>query len=193
MLGVVLCGGQSSRMGSDKGLLKLEARTWAQTAMDKLATLKMPVVVSVNARQYEEYPAVIPVNQLVKDLDSLALHGPLAGVLSVHQHFPQDDLFVLACDMPLMETAVMKRLVDEYQQAAYDAYVFTNNKEPEPLCGIYTAKALAATMQQYNNNLLTRHSMKFMLQQLTVAYQSIPAGKESNFRNFNAHAALNGL
>jgi molybdopterin-guanine dinucleotide biosynthesis protein A len=180
-------------MGSDKGLLKLEARTWAQTAMDKLAALNMPVVVSVNSLQYEAYPAVIAVAQLVKDLDNLDLHGPLAGVLSVHQHFHQDDLFVLACDMPLMETAVMQRLIDAYQKETCDAYVFTNNKEPEPLCGIYTAKALAATMEQYNSHQLTRHSMKFMLQQLTVAYQPIPAGKENNFRNFNAHAELNGL
>ncbi len=37
IVGVVICGGQSSRMGSDKGLLKLEAKTWAQTAIDKMA------------------------------------------------------------------------------------------------------------------------------------------------------------
>ena len=55
MLGIILCGGQSSRMGSDKGLLKLEAKTWAQTAIDKMTVLNIPVKISVNNQQYSEY------------------------------------------------------------------------------------------------------------------------------------------
>ncbi len=47
MIGLILCGGQSSRMGSDKGLLKLEAKTWAQTAIDKMEILHIPVKISV--------------------------------------------------------------------------------------------------------------------------------------------------
>jgi molybdopterin-guanine dinucleotide biosynthesis protein A len=41
MLGIILCGGQSLRMGRDKGLLKLEAKTWAQTAIDKMLDKKI--------------------------------------------------------------------------------------------------------------------------------------------------------
>jgi molybdopterin-guanine dinucleotide biosynthesis protein A len=37
MPGVILCGEQSLRMGSGKGLLKLQAKTWAQTAIDKIS------------------------------------------------------------------------------------------------------------------------------------------------------------
>ena len=48
MYGLILCGGKSSRMGTDKGLLKLEANTWAQTAVDKLSELSIPVKLSVN-------------------------------------------------------------------------------------------------------------------------------------------------
>lgn len=193
MLGVVLCGGQSSRMGTDKGLLKLEAKTWAQTALDKLAALQLPVVLSVNALQYETYPAVFPAEQLVKDDDELDIHGPLSGVLSVHKCYPQEDLLVLACDILLMESAVLEQLMTASKADNKDAYVFTNQGEPEPLCAIYTAKALAATLQRYHNNELTKHSMKFMLERLAVHFIPLQPDQQKYFRNFNAHAELNGL
>ena len=193
MLGVVLCGGKSSRMGTDKGLLKLEARTWAQTAVDKLSALHMPVVLSVNATQHHDYAAVFPPEQLVQDNDHLTIHGPLSGLLSVHLRFPQEDLLVLACDMPLMEAPIIEQLVAAYKINTHEVYLFSNNGEPEPLCGIYTAKGLAATIERYHNKQLLKHSMKFALQHLLVYTIPIEAGQEKYFRNFNAHAELNGL
>jgi molybdopterin-guanine dinucleotide biosynthesis protein A len=194
MTGVVLCGGQSSRMGTDKGLLKLEARTWAQTALDKLAEMQLPVVLSVNALQYPGYADVFRAEQLVKDNETLDIHGPLSGVLSVHLLFPQEDLFILACDMPLMETTVMAQLITTYNDhPSFEAYIFSNNHEPEPLCGIYTARGLAATIDRYQSRQLLKHSMKFALQNLLVHTIPIETGHEKCFRNFNAHAELNGL
>lgn len=193
MLGAVLCGGQSTRMGTDKGLMKLEAKTWAQTALDKLTALQLPVVISVNATQYATYPAVFPVEQLVKDDEGLDIHGPLAGVLSVHQQYPQEDLLALACDMPLMDPVIIEQLVIAYRNNEEEAYVFTNHGEPEPLCAIYTAKALAATLQRYHQHELPRHSMKFMLEHLKVHFIPLQPQQEKYFRNFNAHAELNGL
>ena len=80
MLGVILCGGKSSRMGSDKGLLKLHAGTWAQNAIEKLMALQIPVVLSVNPNQYRDYSPIFTLEQLVKDDEGLDVHGPLCGV-----------------------------------------------------------------------------------------------------------------
>ena len=48
LLGVVLCGGQSKRMGSDKGLLVKDGKPWAMCIADKLEKAALPVVVSIN-------------------------------------------------------------------------------------------------------------------------------------------------
>lgn len=194
MLGVVLCGGQSSRMGSDKGLLKLEAKTWAQTAFDKLAELNFPIVISVNQKQYDDYAVVFNSSELITDDPALSIHGPLSGVLSVHLQHPTEDLLILACDMPLMETVLLKELLTNYQQHSLnDAFVYTNDGEPEPLCGIYKASGLAVVLAMYQSQQLTKHSMKFMLYHINMFTIPIVEEQKKYFRNFNAHAELNGL
>lgn len=192
MLGVVLCGGQSSRMGSDKGLLKLEAKTWAQTAIDKMAVLNTPVKISVNNNQHLGYAAVFPGADLIIDEASLQIRGPLQGVLSSHLQYPDEDLFILACDMPLMEPFLLKELHEQYlQYPSAEAYIFTNEAEPEPLCGIYTAKGLSTILTMLKDGQLARHSMKFMLDHLVVNTTALLKEQKKYFRNFNAHAELN--
>lgn len=194
MLGVILCGGQSTRMGTDKGLLKLHANTWAKTAMDKITVLQLPVVISVNAHQYAGYASIFPAAQLIKDNDSLHLKGPLCGVLSVHLQYPAEDLLILACDMPLLETELLYGLLNQYQeQADRDAFVYSNDGEPEPLCGIYKARGLSHIIQLYQSGQLPKHSMKYMLEHIATNLIPLPEEQKKSFRNFNAHAELNGL
>lgn len=204
MLGTVLCGGQSIRMGSDKGLLHPsllstegyvnQANTWAQTAIDKLAELKVSVVISVNKDQYADYAAIFSPQQLITDNESLQIKGPVSGLLSVHIQYPSEDLLLLACDMPLMETDLLKELINNYNRDFNsDAFVYTNDGEPEPLCGIYKSSGLKHTLQLYQSNKLPKHSMKFMLEHINTHFIPLPDDKKKCFRNFNAHADLNGL
>ena len=194
MIGVILCGGKSTRMGSDKGLLKLHARTWAQTAIDKISTLQVPVILSVNKDQYEGYSSIFSAQQLIPDNDSLQIRGPLCGVLSVHLQHPEEDLVILGCDMPLMEAELIKELLTYHRQhPEKDAFVYTNNSEPEPLCGIYKATGLAHVFSLYQTKQLHKYSMKYMLEHISTHSIPLPDDKKICFRNFNAHAELNGL
>src|SRR5688572_11855791 len=194
MLGVVLCGGQSSRMGSDKGLLMLNDKTWTQKAIDTLRNFQTPIVVSVNKNQYRDYSSIFHVDSLIPDDPSLQLHGPLCGLLSVHLKYPEEDMLILACDMPLINTEHISELLTKYDtETAADAFVYTTDGEPEPMPGIYRSKGLAYVHQLYNTNQLARHSMKHMLEHISTSFSSLPADKKDSFRNFNTHAELNGL
>ena len=194
MLGIILCGGQSSRMGSDKGLMKVQDQTWAQAAREKMKQLGLPVYISVNNKQLEEYSALFDPADMIIDDPALDVHGPLGGVLNVHEHFPMQDLFVLACDMPFMELTILQQLLDAYHTDNSDAaFVFTNDGEPEPLCAIYTARGLTHIRNLHHQQQLLRHSMKFMLEHLDTCYIPIEEDQKKAFQNFNAHANLNGL
>ena len=194
MLGIILCGGQSTRMGTDKGMLMNEAKTWAQTAFDKLSSFNIPVNISVNEQQQTDYAKVFGEELLILDDASFSIKGPLVGVLSAHLKYPLADLFLLACDLPLMEATILKELLTEYEKdSQYEAYIFTNDNEPEPLCGIYTSKGLAKIIVLQKENKLPRHSMKFMLSQFAVCTIPLKEEQKNYFRNFNAHDELNGL
>jgi molybdenum cofactor guanylyltransferase len=193
MRGIILCGGQSLRMGTDKGLISDESKTWAQNAYAKIASLHFPVSVSVNSLQKEAYAAIFSETDLITDNPLLPLKGPLLGVLSSHTQFPAEDLMVLACDMPLMEASIVKELYSIYKDnRSFDAYIFTNDGEPEPLFAIYSANALSAILSMLQTGKLLKHSMKFMLDHLKVFSTAASNEQKQYFRNFNAHAQLNG-
>ena len=194
MLGVVLCGGQSSRMGSDKGLLMLNDKTWTQKAIETLKNFQIPIVISVNKNQYHDYSSIFAKNILISDDTSLQLHGPLCGLLSVYLNYPKEDLLILACDMPLIDTGLINQLLAKYStEITTYAFIYTNDGEPEPMPGIYRSTGLAYVHQLYSTNQLSRHSMKYMLEQIPTSLTSLPAHKKDCFRNFNTHADLNGL
>jgi len=194
MLGIILCGGQSSRMGRDKGLLTLNEKTWTQGALEKLSLLGIPVKISINYNQYSIYKSEFSSVELIVDEPSLAVKGPLLGVLSSHQKYPSEDLFILACDMPLMETDLLNELYSQYQhKTKAGAFIFTNNGEWEPLCGIYTATGLSYILSLLQSGQIIKHSMKNMLDHLKVKSTPLKSDQKKAVRNFNSHSELNGL
>jgi molybdopterin-guanine dinucleotide biosynthesis protein A len=191
MLGVILCGGESTRMGKDKGLILRENKTWAESAIEKMQTLDIPVVVSVNAGQREAYERAAGGRIFITDDPAPGIRGPLAGLVSVHLQYPADDLFVLACDLPYMETAILQELYRHYRQnGSSQAYLFTNDGEPEPLCSIYTAGALAMILRLHQEGRLAKQSLKYALGQLTVDSRPIPEPQRYAFTNANTPPTL---
>jgi molybdopterin-guanine dinucleotide biosynthesis protein A len=173
-------------MGRDKGMILAATQTWAGSAAEKMATLGIPVFISVNGRQLPQYMQIFPRGQLIPDDPTLSLKGPLSGLLSVHLKAPAHDLFVLACDLPLMDPSLLQLLFLRHRQRKdAQAYLYTTNGEPEPLCGIYTAPGLAHITGLYHTQRLARHSVKYALDQMTVDSQPIPEDKKQCFENFN--------
>lgn len=118
MTGVVLCGGASTRMGADKGLLKEEEETWAEIAARKLATLQLRVVVSVNAQQAPIYENIFDREGLITDNADVNFKAPLAGLLSVHLSLPHEDLFVLA--IKDITISLMENLYNQFQKEDFE-------------------------------------------------------------------------
>lgn len=198
--GLVLCGGQSSRMGQDKGLLSSGAECWAAQAVTLLAGVtEEPVVVSVNASQFAVYsgmwsassPASSMVPVIIADDEALPAGGPLKGVLTVHQAYPDASLLVMACDMPLIQSFVQEYLCRQfYKHPQAEAVVFANGEQVEPLCGIYTADGLCKIAALLRNGKLKKSSMRYVLTMLHTQLIAVPEAMQSGFVNCNTPEQL---
>lgn len=178
LLGVVLCGGKSERMGTDKGLLTKEGKLWCNLVVQNFVTLNIPYVVSVNQTQTANYKAFFSQNILIVDKQNGA--GPLRGLLTIHQQFPQKNLLVLACDMIDMQIETVKYLINNYtKQHNFDFYVYHNGDFWEPFCGIYTANGL--------NGLILDNQTDFSLQHIltTGLTQKNNILDKQSFKNYN--------
>jgi molybdopterin-guanine dinucleotide biosynthesis protein A len=191
MTGLILCGGKSSRMGSDKGLLPAEGITWAGTAYQKLSTIASPVFISVSNEQLSSYAEHFNEKQLIVDDDRLNIGGPLRGLLSMHIQIPKEDIFLFACDLLFMETSVFDALLLQQKiSPGKEAFVFKQEEEAEPLCGIYTGKGLSKIVHACQNGVLGKPSMKHVLETLDASLAELPNKWQHCFKNINTRQDL---
>jgi len=137
--GIVLCGGRSSRMGADKAALAFGAETLLQRAVRLAGMVADEVIVVARADQaLTGLPARI-VHDAVADL------GPLSGLAAGLSASATGISIVIACDMPLIRTAVLQRLIDELGEA--DACVAVVDGRPSPLCAVYRSAVAGAAAE----------------------------------------------
>jgi len=108
--GVVLCGGKSSRMGVSKATLPFGSETMLQRVVRILSTVVSPIVV-VAARD-QELPQLLP--DVIVTRDEREARGPLEGLRAGLKALPDtvDTAYVTSCDVPLLETAFVKRMLN---------------------------------------------------------------------------------
>lgn len=190
LLCVVFCGGKSTRMGTDKGLLEKNGVTWAEIAVEKLEQLFLPVCVSVNASQQFEYAQLFPEPRLI--IDAIPVEGPLGALLSAHNAYPEHDLLIMACDMVDIKLGLVERLIKEFRQreGEHDFFVFKNGDEWEPLLGIYTREGLQKIFDLYTLHQLAKHSMKYVLELGNAYFSPLQEEELPQVRNYNTPEEL---
>ena len=138
LLGLVLAGGESRRMGSDKASLVRNGRTQLERAVGLLREHLDGVYVSTRAGQSDD-PLRNRFPQIVDRYDDL---GPVAGILSAMDEHPEAAWLVLACDLPNIDSATIRFLIDSVSaEHLATAYTSVHDGLPEPLCAVYRPDA----------------------------------------------------
>ena len=136
MYGLVLAGGQSRRMGSDKALLQRDGRSQLAHMVAILAGVVEQVYVSARQDQADDPER----GQFDLIVDRYADMGPVAGILSAMEQFPEADWLVVACDLPNIDDATLRYLKQhKSEESPFTAFRSSHDDLPEPLCAIYSA------------------------------------------------------
>ena len=134
LAGLVLAGGRSRRMQTDKAVLAFAGESQLARAMRLVCARTTRAYVSVRPDQREEaerarWPQVE---------DQLVDVGPAAGILAAQQALPDHAWLVVAVDLPLLDDATLEALVAARDPAApATAYRASGDGLPEPLCAIW--------------------------------------------------------
>lgn len=191
MIGLVLSGGKSTRMGTDKGLLEHDGLSWTKLAFDKLRTHVATVYISVSRQQKEKYAQHFEASLLLEDDPSIRIGGPLLGLLSAHKMYNEEDILVLACDMVKMEHDQIVNLVKQYKDMPdMESYLYFNDDGVQPLMAIYTSSLLEKMYQQAVSGELEKFSMKHMVDVSRCFKIAVPPVWSSYFINLNTHEDL---
>ena len=158
--GIVLCGGRSSRMGADKAALAFGDETLGQRAVRVVREVADEVII---VRREGQAPLFVePPVRIVHD--PIEGFGPLAGLAAGLAASTTDLNLVVACDMPLVRSAVLHRLIELHGDA--DICVAEVDGRPSPLCAVYrkgaagVAEALLASGERRVMALLDRVQTK---------------------------------
>lgn len=140
LFGLVLAGGRSRRMGQDKAALRRDGQSQLAYIVHLLDDLLERVFVSTRADQKNE-PERRRFQQIVDRYEDL---GPVAGILSAMDEYPQADWLVLACDLPNIDVPTLTNLLGKRApDKPFTAYISSYDGLPEPLCAVYAADSSA--------------------------------------------------
>lgn len=132
--GLVLAGGKSRRMGSDKALLVQNGQSQLSLAFELLSRVLPKVFVSARKDQADEAERR-KFEQIVDRYDDM---GPIAGILSALESDATVSWLVLACDLPNVDDDAIAALIAAHTgEHPFTAYKSSHDGLPEPLCAIF--------------------------------------------------------
>lgn len=138
--GLVLAGGESRRMGRDKALLQHDGQSQLARLVGLLESMVDRVFVSTRASQRDD-PERARFSQIVDKYEQM---GPLAGILSAQEAYPDADWIVVACDLPNVDESTLACLLEQTStEHPFTAFVSSHDGLPEPLCACYRAGSIA--------------------------------------------------
>jgi len=133
---IILAGGKSSRMGSDKNksMLRLNGKYLIDIVISKLKRVVGDNIIIVGPpERYLSYKQVVP--------DLFSQKGPLVGIYSGLKASSSQYNLVVGCDMPFLEVKLLQYMtkIINSNDIVIPHY---NDSYIEPLCAIYSKRCL---------------------------------------------------
>ena len=130
---VILVGGKSSRMGTNKALLSFNGKTFLEHLIEQVKPLRIPIYLSGNQDWIRDF-------RLPTIPDQIPDQGPVVALRSCFDHLPAKRVLVISCDVPELQTEDIERLLNTHQDDV-DVTMFRSGNKDLPLVAVYNQSA----------------------------------------------------
>lgn len=182
---IILAGGKSSRMGSDKGLLCLNGTPMISHIIYVLEEMKLPIIIISNNIEYNQFG--YPVYE-----DIIKEKGPAGGILTGLSNSTTETNLVISCDSPFISAELLNFLLKNH-----DTNTITfpkHNDKIHPLIGVYSKNCYTTFEKSIEqNNLKIREIIKSLHPQIINLEESLIPNISRNLSNINNPSELKKL
>jgi FdhD protein len=140
---VILAGGNSSRMKSNKALLPFSGELFIERIYRQLSALFPEVVLVTNTPEYYRF---LPCRMIP---DEFPGQGSLAGIHAGLKQSKTEQVFVVACDMPYLNSELIRRMISKAPGS--DVVIPESDGGFEPLHAVYSKNCLPAMEEALKN------------------------------------------
>ena len=148
LYGIVVCGGKSARMGTDKSKLVYYNQPQHDHVYQLLAPFCEKTFISCNADQYQHMETVY---EKIPDMLHYEGHGPISALLTAFETFPNQDFLIIGCDYPFLKSTDLEVFLSSIRKDSLAAAFYNQDHKYEPLLAWYSwqcAEQLNALFQE---------------------------------------------
>ncbi len=190
---IILCGGQSRRMGKDKGSLIIKDKPMIKYILSTLNNEIDEVIIVLNdSKRIDKYMEFINPEDYSYKLkfveDKIKNKGPISGILTGLENISSEYAIVFPCDNPFVTKNTIQTLFNELSDNIQAVVPYHDPedklKTSEPLHSIYNKNIIPIINEQILNDSL---HIKGIIEKIDTKFVLIDNKKilKKEFRNLN--------
>jgi molybdenum cofactor guanylyltransferase len=180
--GIILAGGKSSRIGSDKGFLTLNDSTFISHIIKAIKPLVNDIIIVSNNSDYDIFN-LKRVEDIIEDA------GPLAGLCSGLNESETEYNLVLSCDVPSINSAVLNKLIKGFD-AEKDVIQLKSKNKTMPLIALYNKQCMEKCMDLLQKG---ERRLRTVVEQFNTKTIELDPDLDQYVRNINTLSELKEL
>ncbi len=182
--GIILAGGKSSRMGTDKGFIIYKNKAFIQHIIEAINPLVDKIIIVSNNTDYDvftHHPQSRTSFSITRVNDIIENAGPLAGVYTGLHFATAKNNLVVSCDVPLINSETLSVLIDQIDNEN-DIVQLESQGKTTPLIAVYKKQCAAIFYALLNEG---ERRLRVALRHLKVKTITLDKNQEIYTTNIN--------
>lgn len=176
----ILCGGKSSRMQTEKGLVGYLDKPFIQWVIEAVKPITKNIFLVTDNQDYIEFGFPL-VPDIYKD------KGPIGGIYSALNHSENEYNLMLSCDIPNISTSVINKYLINNLSNEKDVSFLSDDENNFPLIAVYNKRLAPKFLEAIKLNKL---KLIGLLSELKCQNIRVKSDDFESLRNINTKEEL---